>query len=239
MKPLAAGSAEMTFNGLPKDYFAFFSELGQNNNRAWFEANKQRFKDSVQRPLIAFVEAMAPRLKKISRHFVADPRPVGGSIFRIYKDVRFAKDKSPYKTHGAVHFRHARGKDAHAPGFYVHIAPDEIFYGGGIWAPPPPALLKIREAIRDHPKAYGAAISTAAFKRRFGDMRGDSLSRPPRGFDPEHGLIEEIKRKSFFAMAEGDRRRASRPRFLDDVEDAFAQARPLMKFLCDSLSHPI
>jgi uncharacterized protein (TIGR02453 family) len=193
----------------------------------------------VQGPLIAFVEAMAPRLKKISRHFVADPRPVGGSIFRIYKDVRFSTDKSPYKTHGAAQFRHARGRDAHAPGSYVHLAPDEIFYGGGLWMPPPPARLKIREAIRDRPKAYAAAISGAPFARRCGRVRGEGLSRPPRGFDAGDPMIEEIKRKSYFAMAKGSKERAAAPSFADDVADAFAEARPLMRFLCDALGVPI
>ncbi|MGE0408046.1 MAG: DUF2461 domain-containing protein [Amphiplicatus sp.] len=227
------------FQGLPKDYFAFFAELKENNNRAWFEANKARFKESVQAPLSAFVEAMGPRLKKISKHFTADPRLNGGSIFRIYRDVRFAKDKKPYKENGGVHFRHALGRDAHAPGFYVHIAPDEIFYGGGIWAPPPPALAKIREAIRDNGKKWGAAVSGAAFKKRYGGVRGDALSRPPRGFAGDHPLIEDIKRKSFFAMAEGTRKRALSPVFAGDVEAAMRDAKPLMTFLCEALGAPI
>ena len=129
------------FSGLPADYFKFFAELSANNNREWFNDNKPRFRESVQEPLAAFVEAMAPRLRKISKHFVADPRLNGGSVFRIYKDVRFSKDKTPYKTHGAVQFRHALGKNAHAPGFYVHLDQKEIFHGGGVWTPPSPALL--------------------------------------------------------------------------------------------------
>ena len=106
----------MAFSGLPADYFKFFKELKANNNREWFNDNKQRFRESVQEPLAEFVEAMAPRLKKVSKHFVADPKLNGGSVFRIYKDVRFSKDKTPYKTHGAVQFRHALGKDAHCAG---------------------------------------------------------------------------------------------------------------------------
>lgn len=227
------------FAGLPADYFKFFKELKSNNNREWFNDNKQRFRASVQEPLAAFVEAMAPRLKKISKHFVADPRLNGGSVFRIYKDVRFSKDKSPYKTHGGVQFRHVLGKDAHAPGFYVHLDPEEIFYGGGVWAPPSPALLNIREAIRDKPKAWTAATTGAAFKKRFGVVHGDSLTRPPRGFDAEHKLIDEIKRKSFFAMAQGKPAATKKPAFVDDVAATFADAKPLMKFLCDALGAPI
>lgn len=229
----------MAFTGLPKDYFDFLNELKANNNREWFNDNKPRFKESVQEPLAAFVEAMAPRLKKISKHFVADPRLNGGSVFRIYKDVRFSKDKSPYKTHGGVQFRHALGKDAHAPGFYVHLAPDEIFYGGGIWHPPAPKLLKIREAIRDRGKAWSAATTAAAFKKRFKSVRGEGLTRPPRGFDSDDPLIEDIKRKSFFAMAEGKPAQAKKPAFADDVEAAMKDGKPLIKFLCDAVGAPI
>lgn len=227
------------FAGLPKDYFDFFRELKANNNREWFEANKARFRASVQEPLSAFVEAMAPRLKKISKHFVADPRLNGGSIFRIYRDVRFSKDKSPFKTHGGVQFRHALGKDAHAPGFYVHLDPAEIFYGGGVWLPPPPVLAKVREAIRDNGKAWKAALANPAFVKRFGGVEGEALSRPPRGFDPEHPLIDDIKRKSFFAMTPGKPAAARKSSFADDVAAAMGDARPLMKFLCGALAAPI
>lgn len=226
------------FAGLPSDYFKFFKELRENNNREWFNDNKPRFRENVQEPLAAFVEAMAPKLKKISKHIVADPRLNGGSVFRIYKDTRFSKDKAPYKTHGAVQFRHALGKDAHAPGFYVHIDPDEIFYGGGVWTPPSPSLLAIREAIRDKSSAWKKATTGAAFTKRFGDLRGDALTRPPRGFDGDHPMIEDLKRKSFFAMAPGKAASAKKPGFVDDVAAAFADAKPMMKFLCDATGAP-
>lgn len=226
------------FSGLPADYFKFFAELSANNNREWFNDNKPRFRESVQEPLAAFVEAMAPRLRKVSKHFVADPRLNGGSVFRIYKDVRFSKDKTPYKTHGAVQFRHALGKDAHAPGFYVHLDPKEIFHGGGVWTPPAPALLKVREAIRDNGAAWKKATGGAAFKKRFGAVRGDSLTRPPRGFDADDPMIEDLKRKSFFAMAESKPAAAKKPSFCDDVEAAMRDAKPMMKFLCDAFGAP-
>ncbi len=224
-----------SFTGLPKDYLAFFKELEVNNNREWFNDNKQRFRDSVQEPLAAFVAAMAPKLKKISKHFVADPRLNGGSVFRIYKDVRFSKDKSPYKTHGAVQFRHTLGRDVHAPGFYVHLDPDEIFYGGGVWMPPAPALLKVRETIRDKGQKWLKAKTGAAFDQRFGQIRGDQLTRPPRGFDANHPHIEDIKRKSFFAMAEAKPSSARKAEFVDHVAETFTDAKPLMKFLCEAL----
>lgn len=228
----------MSFDGLPADYFRFFKELSANNNREWFEANKPRFKESVQAPLVSFVEAMAPRLKKISKRFVADPRLNGGSIFRIYKDVRFSKDKAPYKLHGGVQFRHARGKDAHAPGFYVHMGPGEVFYGGGIWMPPPDALLNIREAIRGDGGAWKKATTGAAFKKRFGGVSGEALTRPPRGFDADDPNIEDIKRKSFFAMEAGSEKRARAAAFPDEVAEAMADTGPLMRFLCKATDAP-
>jgi len=227
------------FTGFPKDFFQFFKELKQNNERPWFEANKQRFKDSVQAPMSEFIAAMAPRLRKVSKNFTADPRPNGGSMFRIYRDIRFAKDKRPYKEHAACHFRHAAGKDVHAPGFYMHFAPGEVFFGGGMWTPPPDALAKIRDAIAKDSGAWKKVKTDKAFVRTFGDINdGEALIRPPRGYDPEHPYIADIKRKSFFAMDEGDVKLASSPKLLDAVTKTFEAASPLMKFLCKAQGVP-
>ncbi|HTW36034.1 MAG TPA: DUF2461 domain-containing protein [Rhizomicrobium sp.] len=227
-----------SFPGFPKDFFAFFRELKANNNRPWFEENKERFKDSVQAPMSAFITAMAPRLKKVSKHFVADPRPNGGSMFRIYRDVRFSKDKRPYKEHAACHFRHALGKDAHAPGFYMHFAPDEVIFGGGLWMPPPDALGKVRDAIAGKSAAWKKVVTEKRFTTAFDGVSGEALSRPPRGYDAEHAFIGDIKRKSFFVMHEGSVKLASSPKLVDDVADTFAAAGPLMKFLCTAIDAP-
>ena len=227
-----------TFRGLPKDFFAFFKELSKNNERAWFEENKQRYKDSVVAPLSDFMTAMSPRVAKISKHIVVDPRPNGGSMFRIYRDVRFAKDKRPYKENAGCQFRHAQGKDAHAPGFYIHFSVDEVFFGGGLWMPEPDALSKIRHAIADDPKAWKKVVEDKAFAKTFDGVHGDGLSRPPKGFDPEHPYINDIKRKSFFAMHESSAKTAQSPALLDDVDETFKAAKPLMRFLCDAVGAP-
>ena len=125
------------FAGFSDDFFAFFAELAASNTREWFEANKPRYKDVVQGELAAFVTAVAPRLERISRHYLADPRPNGKTIFRIYRDVRFSRDKRPYKEHAACHFRHSGEGDVHGPGYYVHLEPKEVIFGGGIWKPAP------------------------------------------------------------------------------------------------------
>jgi uncharacterized protein (TIGR02453 family) len=227
-----------TFKGLPRDFFTFFTQLAKNNEREWFEANKQRYKDVVIAPLCDFMEAMAPRVAKISKHIVVDPRPNGGSMFRIYRDVRFAKDKSPYKTNAGVHFRHGLGRDAHVPGFYMHFSPDEVFVGGGIWMPEPSALAKVRHAIADEPKSWEKVVADKTFAKAFKGIEGEALVRPPKGFDPDHPYIGDIKRKSFFAMHESSAKAAQSAGFVDEVEAAFKAAKPLMTFLCKALDAP-
>ena len=222
------------FAGFPADFFRFFEELAVHNDRGWFNDHKNRYYESLVNPISAFIVCMSPRLRKISPNYVADPRPHGGSMFRIYRDTRFSKDKSPYKTHAGVQFRHEAGKDAHAPGFYVHLAADGLYFGGGVWLPPNPQLGKIRDAIVDNARAW-SRIRNARKVRDVGGIQGDSLQRPPRGFDPEHPHIEDLKRKSFYVMVSADPGDAMNPGFIDQVEDAFQRAAPLNRFVCDAL----
>jgi uncharacterized protein (TIGR02453 family) len=227
------------FKGFPKDFFSFFRELKANNDRVWFEENKQRFRDSVQAPMSAFITAMAPRLAKVSKHFRADPRTNGGSMFRIYRDVRFSKDKRPYKLNAGCHFRHEVAKDVHAPGFYMHFAADEVFYGGGMYLPEPAALAKIREAIVEKPAAWKAMKADKTFRKTFGALSNDHrLTRPPRGYDPGHPLIEDLKKKSFFALHPSSVKAAQSPTFVGDVAASFRAATPLMRFLCNAQGVP-
>lgn len=226
------------FEGFPKDFYAFFRELKAHNERAWFEDNKQRFRDSVQAPMSSFIEAMAPELKKISKHFVADPRPNGGSMFRIYRDVRFARDKRPYKEHAACHFRHAFAKDAHAPGFYMHFAPDEVLFGGGSWMPPSDALSQIRSAIATKPATWVKLKQDKLFAKTFDGISGDALSRPPRGFEAGHSQIEDLKKKSFFALKTADTKLTQQPKLVGEVASTFKAVSPLMKFICGALAVP-
>ena len=227
-----------SFKGFPKDFFVFFKEIKANNERPWFEENKERYKASVVSPMSDFIEAMAPRLAKISKNFVADPRPNGGSMFRIYRDVRFAKDKRPYKEHAACHFRHASAKNVHAPGFYMHFAPDEVRFGGGMWMLEPEPLSQVRTAIASDAKAWKKVVDDKGFKAAFDGIHGDALSRPPRGFDPEHPYIDDIKRKSYFAMSEASVKDAQTPAIVDRVEASFKAAKPLMQFLCKAVGVP-
>ena len=117
------------------ELFDFLRELRENNDRDWFQANKERYEHDVKEPLLGFISDFGPRIAKISPHIRADPRPTGGSLFRIYRDVRFSKNKAPYKVHAAAQFRHKRGKDVHAPGYYLHLEPGQVFAGGRHLAP--------------------------------------------------------------------------------------------------------
>jgi uncharacterized protein (TIGR02453 family) len=226
------------FAGFSPDFFAFFRELAANNDREWFAENKERYRDDVVAPISAFIAAMAPRLAAISPHYVADPRPSGGSMFRIYRDVRFSKDTRPYKENAGCQFRHAAGRYAHAPGFYVHLARDEVFFGGGIWQPPGPELQKIRRAIADRPDAWQAMLDDRAFKARFDGVHGDGLKRPPQGFAADHPHIADLKRKTFFAMRAAAPDDAMSPAFVDEVTTTFQVATPLMRFVCGALDVP-
>lgn len=216
--------------------FAFLRDLARNNDRAWFEDNRDRYEAEVREPALAFIVDFAPRLKKISRHFRADPRKSGGSLFRIHRDTRFSKDKSPYKTNTGIHFRHEAGRNAHAPGFYLHIDPAGSFAGVGTWRPDPATLRGIRDAIVDDPDAWDAA-TRGAFGRAF-SLGGDALSRPPRGYDAEHPRVSDVKRKDFVGVADLSRDRIAGPAFLDDFDGLCRAGAPFVGWLCGATGHP-
>ncbi len=213
---------------------AFLRNLAANNNRDWFEQHKPDYEATVRSPALAFITDMADELAMISPHFLAMPRKVGGSLMRVYRDVRFSKDKRPYKTNIGIQFRHERGKDVHAPGFYLHVEPDDCFVGVGIWRPDSTALCKIRDTIVDQSQQWQTAIAGKTFNKHF-SLRGDSLTRPPRGYDKDHPLIDDLKRKDFIAIAPVDDQQLTGPRMKSLVLDRFSAADDYMRFLCKSL----
>lgn len=224
----------MPATALPAATFAFLRDLGKHNERNWFTANKQRYEREVQRPALAFIEEMAPRLREISRHVVADPRKTGGSMMRIYRDTRFSKDKRPYKTNVGIQFRHEEGRDVHAPGLYVHVEPGSVFLGAGMWHPERGAINEIREAIMTKPEVWVAARDHAPFKKLF-NLEGDSLKRAPAGIAPDHPLIEDLRRTDFIAVRNLTERDVTSASFADDVAATFATATPFMRFLCKAV----
>lgn len=227
----------MEFRGFEPSIFQFLEELADNNNRPWFQANKWRYERDVLEPSLAFIRAFQPRLKKISPYFVASDQRVGGSLMRVYRDTRFARDKTPYKTNVGIQFRHEFGKDVHAPGFYVHIASGECFLALGVWRPDPDSLASVRQAIVEHPDRWKRAKNDGKFRARF-QLDGDSLKTPPRGFPAEHPLIEDLKRTDFIGLEELTEKDVLKPKFIDAVAASFAASRAFMRFLCDALHVP-
>ena len=148
-------------------FFEFLEQLADNNNRPWFQENKSRYELEVLEPAMAFIRAFQPRLKRISPHFVASDKRVGGSLMRVYRDTRFVKDGEPYKTNVGIQFRHEQGRDVHAPGFYVHIAPGECFLAAGLWRPEAEPLGQVRQAIVERPDPWRKARDDPKFLGRF------------------------------------------------------------------------
>jgi uncharacterized protein (TIGR02453 family) len=219
------------------DVFAFLRALTRNNEREWFHANKARYERSVRDPFLRFIADVAPHLRKVSPHFVADPKPVGGSMFRIYRDTRFSRDKRPYKTVAAAQFRHERGKDVHAPGFYVHLEPGNVFAGVGLWHPDSTTLRAIRDGIVERPTAWNRAVTAKRFREHF-TLAGDVLKRPPRGYDAEHPLIDDLKRRDFIATTAFEDGDVLGPGFLERYIVTLRAAKPFMAFLTRALGLP-
>lgn len=212
--------------------FSFLRDLKQNNDRAWFQANKERYVEAVQEPALEFIVDFAEHLSRLSPHFRADARAQGGSLFRIYRDTRFSKDKTPYKTNTGVQFRHERGRDAHAPGYYLHLEPRACFAGVGLWKPETKVAYRIRQAIADHPRAWTEATGAL---REVWELSGESLKRAPRGFEPDHPLIDDLKRTSFIATCRLTQREVTSPGFADGLARRFRAATPFMRFLCEAV----
>ena len=215
----------------------FLEELSANNNRPWFNDNKSRYEEQVLDVALRFIQSMQDPLHEIAPHFVAQPTRVGGSLMRVYRDTRFSKNKLPYKTNIGIQFRHELARDVHSPGYYVHIAPGEVFLGAGMWRPDSDSLRGIRERIAAKPAEWRRVVGDKAFERHFA-LGGEALKRPPRGFAKDHELIEDIKRKSFIAVRNLDSDAPLGSGFQKTVELSFRSAEPLMRFLCKSVGVP-
>jgi uncharacterized protein (TIGR02453 family) len=214
---------------ITRDLFRFFGELRRRNNREWFNANKDRYLAEVRDPLLEFIAAIAPGLKAISPHLVADPHPSRGSLLRIYRDTRFSRDKAPYKTNAGLFFALEAEKDADAPGYYLHLAPGEVFMGAGMWHPGADTLHAIRAAIVADPSGWKRA-------RRVGLSHGDdTLKRAPRGFDPDHPLVADVKRLSFTTGVGFTETQACAADFPARFVRACRGAAPLVRFVARAM----
>ena len=226
--------AKTRFPGFPLELLHFLDELSRHNNREWFQANRPRYEQALLEPALAFIEAMTESLEKISPHFCALPKRSGGSLMRIYRDVRFGKNKRPYKTNVGIQFRHEAGRDVHAPGFYFHISIDETFLGVGIWRPDSQALRKIRYAIDNHSADWKNVCQNRTFRKRF-ERRGESLKRPPRGYSADHPLLNDLRRKDHIAICPLEHDTLLTPSIVPETARGYRAGRAYMQFLCDAL----
>jgi uncharacterized protein (TIGR02453 family) len=227
----------MTTSHFTPAFFKFLRELKKNNNRPWFLANKERYERTVRNPLLDFIGEVGPYLRQINPNIVADNSPTRGSMFRIYRDTRFSKDKTPYKTHVAAHFPLSRAKDVHAPGYYLHLSPNEVFVGGGIWHPEAPVLGQIRDYLAHHPKRWVSILKAASFKRLC-TFEGEKLTRPPKGYPPDHEAIEYLKHKDFTYFTQFSEKDALSPNFMGEFLKSCAAAAPFMEYLANALKLP-
>jgi len=216
--------------------FRFFRGLARHNAKPWFEAHRPEYERDVRAPMQALIEEMDVRLARLAPEITGDPER---SMFRIYRDIRFSKDKSPYKTHAACWFHHrdadARvGGDAEGggAGFYVHIAPGSSFVGAGMWMPPRPILNRLRDAIADDRKGFERIVRDAGFRRRYGGLDDEAtLKRMPRGFPETHPAARWLKYQSYTAGRPLSDMQATSARLPAVLEADFARLLPLVQWL--------
>ncbi|GMQ92829.1 MAG: DUF2461 domain-containing protein [Acidimicrobiia bacterium] len=221
--------------------FAFLNELARNNDRVWWEQNKEHYIEVIREPAKVFIEDFGSRLCAISEHFVADTRTNGGSLMRPYRDTRFSKDKTPYKTNVGIQFRHERGKDVHAPGFYVHIEPGACFAGIGMWRPETKVAREIRQRIFEYPDEWKKATKYKRFTSVWdvmSDDEGDYLKRVPKEFDPGFEFADDLRLKTFIAGSKLTHKTVTSPDFDEELAKRFKAGSDLNRFLCEAQGLP-
>ena len=213
----------------------FLRGLARHNERAWFLAHKADYEARVREPFQRLLLDLQPALLEVSPHYRAEPKGVGGSLFRIHRDTRFSGDKTPYKTWQGARLFHVRHKQVPAPSYYLHLQPGNCFIAGGIWHPEPDALRRIRHFIVDNPASWKRAAHAPAFRKRYDLESEDMLSRPPRGFDPQFEFIEDLKHRNFVAVRGLDDATLTGPRLLPVLVKDLQAMAPFMDYLCASL----
>ncbi len=218
------------------EVFAFLRELEANNEKTWWDANKDRYVEVIRESALDFISDFGAQIEKISPHFTADSRTVGGSLMRPYRDIRFSKDKTPYKTNVGIQFRHEQGKDVHAPGFYIHLEPKASFAGVGLWHPETKLARQIRQAIHDDPGGWKKASRSKAFTDVWSITQHEDeyLKRVPREFVSDHPMADDLRLKSFIASTRLTQGNITSSSFAEDLAEKFRKAGPFTGFLCAS-----
>lgn len=219
------------FPGFPRETLKFLRQLKRNNNRPWFQAHKALYEDKVKRPMEELVLALGGPMQGFAPELVTDPKR---AIFRIYRDTRFSRDKTPYKTHIAAHFSPRRAEGA---GLYFQIDPEEVLVAGGIYMPGSTELRAIRNHLAAHSGELRAILARGEFKKLFGALQGDELSRAPRGFPQDHPDLDLLKRKSLIVWFTRPAKLAEGPRLFPLLLESFIKLMPLVRYLNQPLKN--
>jgi uncharacterized protein (TIGR02453 family) len=214
------------------DALAFLRALKRNNRREWFKPRKEKYEALLREPIIAMVNQLADDLQAFAPDLVASPK---ASMYRIYRDTRFSENKAPYKTHVAAVFP-CRGLPKHqGAGLYFHVSPDEVWIGGGMYAPDTSQIQAVREHIAANVRRLRAIVESPMFRRAVGRLEGERLQRVPRGFPKDHPAADYLRYRQFLAGAELPPASCTKPRFYDSVVRIFRQVAPLVRFLNEPL----
>lgn len=223
----------LRFEGYSKEAFDFLRKLKRNNRREWFQPRKSTYEELLVFPTRALVATVGQKLEKTIPEVRFDPKR---AVFRIYRDVRFSNDKSPYKTHVAAQMSFPSKEGATSrPGFYLHVEPGEVFVGGGLYLPSGEQLKRLRLRIHHDPTSLRALLRARPLKVHFGELRGTKLTRAPKGWPPDHPDLDLLRLKQFFVGAELTESAAQRKDFADVVAKHFLAAVPLMRWLDASI----
>lgn len=215
--------------------FRFLRGIARNNTRAWFHAHKADYEAHVRAPFQRLLGDLQPALAAISPHFRSDPRPVGGSMFRIQRDTRFSGDKAPYKGWQGARLFHERRREVAAPSFYIHLEPGECFVGAGLWHPETHTQRKVRQFILDNPGGWKTAAHAPPFRRRYELGSEDMLVRTPHGYPPGFAFVEDLRRRNFTAFRAIDDAAMAGPRLRHAIERDLTALAPFVDYLCASL----
>ena len=221
------------FPGFPTEAIDFFRGLARNNKREWFQPRKQVFEERVKEPMQALVETVNAALMDFAPEYVTEP---GKAVYRIYRDTRFSKDKTPYKTHIAASF-HRRVPVNHGDaGYYFAISHKEVAIGGGVYMPEPPALLAIRNHIAERHQEFRRILRARQVKQLLGELQGEQLSRVPKGFAGDHPALDLLRFKRFILYVTLEPDLATTPALYTEIVKRFRAMSPFLKFLTAPLA---
>jgi uncharacterized protein (TIGR02453 family) len=221
-----------TFDGFPPEALKFLRALKRNNNREWFQRNKHVYDEKVKQPMVELVLALRPEFQRFAPEMSCDPEH---AIFRIYRDTRFSVDKTPYKSHIAATF-HPRGmQKRNCAGLYFHIAPEGVEIAGGVYMIEAAGLLAIRRHVSERHKRFRSIVQSRSFLRLFGELRGERLTRVPKGFAAADPSADLLRHKQFLAEVTKPAGLAETPALFTTLVQLFSGMMPLIHFLNEAL----